>query len=282
MGNPFAGLNAIGHMLPAVPIWLMGFYKMLLHFDVLKQPARLAKNTNYLSWALMSVGAVYALIHFSIVLTATTARQHMDNMSHTNIGVSLAFGGFLHWLMSKPGMQFRTVNFGIPFAFIGPGLVLLFHDNHTHADGSEDVAGNRIHAFFALSMIGTGILNALCAVYRRWTPVECIFFIMSGAVLASSSDWVMDSVSDNAFGVGNLIIVDLYFALAHLVGVLLFLQFSGRAARFERLPKHGDGDGDGDGDGNYSQDEDRFNRRETSRGQQLLLLSEEREEIDLP
>mmetsp|Transcript_4918 Transcript_4918/g.7434 ORF Transcript_4918/g.7434 Transcript_4918/m.7434 type:complete len:241 (-) Transcript_4918:189-911(-) len=239
MTNPFRHLNAIGHILPALSIYAWGLFQLLDCYNLL--PPFLKRGTSnskqegtLFSWVSIGVGTVYALIHFSIVLSADSDKEHMDNITHMNVGVSIALGGVLNWFLTRPGFSEHTINLGPTFSLYGVATVLYFHNNHEHEDGSQDQQGNMIHAVFGLAIFLSGTFMAVRAKFPRWAVLESMSLLASGALLASSSDFVMESVAKNAFGVGNLVMLCVYFSVSHVLAVFLFLHVTGRSQMVQK------------------------------------------------
>lgn len=250
--NIFLGLNFIGHLLPAIPLWLMGCVAIMwgMHiFPRIPLLERLAGSSSsggttqrsdlIIFCVAFFTGLVYAGIHSTLVVSGImtdNSRLVMDNLVHTNIGVALMFGASMHWIFSRPHMPRLTINFAMPLVFFTIGAGIGFHQDHTYAPDPnfptvriEDPISNWIHTSFGVSMIFSGALAGVAYKWRRWQVVEGTIHILSATLLTVSTDFFVDWVRRDHIGVGNLITFSVWFAVLHTIGFGLYTHFAGRA-----------------------------------------------------
>src|SRR3989338_232389 len=265
MKNPFKGLELVGHLLPAIPLWIMGIVTILWGFHAMPEfggrisnlvPGAGSRNDLIQLLTAIITGTIYAAIHISIVLTADSNKEFVDNIVHSNIGIALVIGGTLHWVFSRPHLPKLCINFGLPLIFISIGGAIGFHQDHTMINPNDpngpmidDWMMNMIHTMFGLSMITSGIMIAIGAVYRRWQVLEGVVHILSASLLTVYTSTFINPVRNNNIGLGNLITFCDWFSVAHALAIALYMHFSGKAAEsacfFEA--KHSEIEGVSDG-----------------------------------
>lgn len=261
--NIFLGLNFIGHLLPALPLWAMGCLSIMWGLHIFPRFGFIEKLTGsnggrssersdlIIFVVTFCTGFIYAGIHSTLVYTGITtdnARLTMDNIVHTNIGVALMFGATMHWIFSRQHMPRLSINFGIPLVFFTIGAGIGFHQDHMmsgpNGESMEDPIANWIHTMFGISMIMSGALAGIASKWRRWQVIEGTVHVLSATLLTASTTFFVTWTRDNHIGVGNLVTFSVWFAVLHPIAFGLYVHFAKRAEEsanwFDANEKEGD------------------------------------------
>jgi len=215
--NPFYHIGFLGHIVPAIPLYLYGLSTVLEHLRLINMPP----VKGHL-WAIV-VGGLYAIMEMTMIVSAQNDHEVMDAVTHMNVGLLIVAGGLFCYLINSD----YSVEFGMPFALGLVAVPLGFH-HHIHAgDHSPDPLSDTFHMWFALSMILTGVLHAVASKWHRWTVLYGTSVLLSACILTCLSPFILQPIEKSPVGINNLLSFCFLVAFAPVFAAMTYQKRNG-------------------------------------------------------
>lgn len=212
--NIFYHIGFLGHIVPAIPLYVYGLLMILEHMRIVQTPP--IKGA---IWAIIC-GGLYALMELTMLVSAQNNHETMDAITHMNVGMLIASGGVFDYIIQEKD----SVLFGVPFAFGLVSVPLGFH-HHIHKDGTDDTQSDVFHMWFALSMLITGVLHAVAIKWHRWTLLCGMSVLLSACILTCLSPFILQPIEQSPVGINNLLSFCFYGAM---IPVMIAVTYNNR------------------------------------------------------